>query len=758
MDSADNELLQFDSLSPSGRYSELTQHCVGQLMQWLERMLEGEGIADDDVSAQSLLDRLEKNRQALRNGYRFQLQKLFSNFKAIRPTRLQAPLSGNRQAVAGIFETRNDRIRPTIGRIENRIMQELEPRLLMLDRRMKYLVHRSDDGLEDNPLRPASLCHAFVSAIEILDLPQARLLELLELYGRQLESRLPGFCRTCDKSLSELGVCFDLPFVENPTVMSSEADTETSAIDTDATAAAEPAGQPAPEATESIAETGSDTAPPADTGADIDTDPAVTANPPPEPVQPAAAETKEISEIDALPPDAANDTATDAAEAPPAVDPAAEADDPASERPPGLRPRNAAERIGRPIRETIDALKQLNEEPETTIAGFLACIDRLLPLVGEKQQNDLQKFAHFYAGLVENPHVSDPLRRQLLRLGAPLLYLVLSDPFFFRSSAHPVNDFLHSMIDFEIRHGHQPQNLKVLVLLVDNLLRLEMPVLSDFQPITQGYEVFKRLELERLEAEKKTREHDQQRLKKQLLEWIHELTDGIDLSRDALAFFYDDWQLYLLQVARQYGEDSNPLQDAKELARMLAWSLNPNRPENPHYASQRFTMLLREIDRALRSLDYPAQHRQRLRRILVRQFRQANRPTSIYAVQPVLAASPAVQPFFGRLGEKRPPWAAPPRNKQPELYPDIASLIQIGDWIEVKPQPGSGWRNPQRGKLRWQSTDGIYRFFNQRGSIILEIDADALNRLFARGEASLLKPFSSTGLGGSLGSGFRIYR
>ena len=191
---------------------------------------------------------------------------------------------------------------------------------------------------------------------------------------------------------------------------------------------------------------------------------------------------------------------------------------------------------------------------------------------------------------------------------------------------------------------------------------------------------------------------------------------------------------------------------------MLAWSLDPNRPENPHYASQRFTVLLREIDRALRSLDYPPQHRQRLRRILVRQFRRASRPTAIYAVQPLQPASPAVQPFFGRLGEKRPPWAARPKPEQPELYPDMASLLQIGDWIEVKPQPGSGWRNPQRGKLRWQSTDGVYRFFNQRGSIILETDADGLNRLFARGEASLLKPFSSTGLGGSLGSGFRIYR
>jgi len=314
------------------------------------------------------------------------------------------------------------------------------------------------------------------------------------------------------------------------------------------------------------------------------------------------------------------------------------------------------------------------------------------------------------------------------------------------------------MIDFEIRHGHRPENIKVLALLVDNLLLLEQPVLSDFQPITQGYEVFKQLEVDRLREEKKTHQAEQTRLKRKLLEWTHELTEGLEIDKDTLAFFYDDWKLYLLQLARQYGEYSSEVQDAFELARILAWSLNRNRSENAHYAAQRFTGLLRMVDLALRSLDYSHAHRQRVRRTLIREFREANRrPTLIQAVTPVQTARPAVQPFFGQLGAERPRWARPVVNMEPTLYPDVASMIQIGDWIEVKPQPGSRSNNPQRGKLRWQSTDGIYRFFNQRGSIILEIDAEGLNRMFARGEASLLKPFSSTGLGGTLGSGFRIY-
>jgi hypothetical protein len=821
MDSADNELLQFESLSPSGRYSELTQYCVGRLTLWLDRLLEGEGVEQDDVSTHSLLDRLSRNRRTLRNGYQFQLHKLFSDFKAIRPARLHARPPGA-QPVDILFDTRSARIRPVIERIEQQILPQLEPRLLQLDLRIKYLVHRSDTGLDDNPLKPANLCRAFVAALETLDLSRNRLLDLLELYGRQIGQRLPEFCRQCDWSLSEQGIRYDLPFDENPTLPVNETageepgetgsgDTAPSATggdapdspetgsaaatagdepetassadaeDDDQSASREDAETPEPAATEV---TEACEAPEAETTTEADAPPAEAAQAPAD--DPETVEAPVSEPTTASPDMAASITEVPAAEAsqtlysipdtiPPgeeslphdaAANDACRSDKPETPQQPAepaaevieLKTPNATERISQPVRTIIDALKQQNEQPEALISSFRDCIDRLIPVVDDQQRDDLRKFAHFFSGLVENPHVSDPLRQQLLRLAAPLLYLVMSDPFFFRSSAHPVNDFLHSMIDFEIRHGHKPQNLKVLTLLIDNLLRLEVPVFSDFQPITQGYEVFKRLELERLRSEKKTHELNQEQLKSRLLEWVGELTGSIDIGQDALAFFYDDWKLYLLQVARQYGEDSNELQDAKELARMLAWSLNPERPENAHYASQRFTVLLREIDRALRSLDYPAQHRQRLRRILVREFRQANRPTSIYAVQPVQPATPAVQPFFGRLGEKRPPWAARPRQEQPELYPDVASLIQLGDLIEVKPRPGSGWRNPQRGKLRWQSTDGIYRFFNQRGSIILEIDADGLNRLFARGEASLLKPFSSTGLGGGLGSGFRIYR
>ncbi len=791
------EMPRFESLSPSGRYAELTDYCVDQLEGILLLMLDSDDprFQPGSGEARDLLETLGRRQRTLHNGFLFQLRKLFSDFKSIRPARI-LPRNPAAAASAGLFDTHGSQVQPLIQGIDRTIRQRLEPRLRVLDLRMKYLVHRSDDGLDDNPLAPANLCNAFVAAIEPLGFNRSRSLPLLEAFGELLEQQLGDLYRECDRGLHELGIRFDLPFEETDPAALEPPEAETEAEDeieasppdrnepghetTDRESLVdEPSDDDQAEGRETVAETEAvplpdenlvEIADAAAVQAAAEPDPTLLREPPPAiPVEPAAvAETL---------PEAGNETETDlvgqaVAEILAGSKQPEEADSEAEEEPSSevdtegettgqlltFASRGARLLDNESVRVALDALKENTEALDDDLSAFHACIQQLQGIVPEGVADDLQKFSHFYSGLVGNPRVSDPLRRQLLRLATPLLHLVLHDPFFFRSSSHPVNDFLHSMIDFEIRHGHRPENIKVLALLVDNLLALENPMLSDFLPITQGYEVFKQLEVERLREEKKNHEAGLVRLRRKLIKWVHELIGGLEVGKDTLAFFHDDWKLYLQQLARQYGEHSNEVQDALELARILAWSLNRNRSENAHYAAQRFTGVLRKVDLALRSLDYSHAHRQRIRRTLIREFRDANcRPTLIQAVTPVQTARPAVQPFFGQLGAERPRWARPAVNVEPALYPDVASMIQIGDWIEIKPQPGSRSNNPQRGKLRWQSTDGIYRFFNQRGSIILEIDAEGLNRMFARGEASLLKPFSSTGLGGSLGSGFRIY-
>ncbi len=760
MDSFVKPMPRFESLSPSGRYGELTDYCVDQLEGILLLMLDSDDprFQPSSGEARDLLETLGRRQRTLHHGFLFQLRKLFSDFKSIRPARIH--LRNPATTSVGLFDTHDNQVLPLIQDIDRSIRQRLELRLHILDQRMKYLVHRSDEGLDDSPLAPDNLCNAFVAAIEPLGFNRNRVLPLLTAFGELMEQQLGNLYRECDRGLYELGIRFDLPFEEKDPVPPEPAESETEAtVETESEAEIVDFSPPATERKESESSERPSATEVETSVADDTRQTVAEADSNSGPVQEQAAD--RVSQV----------VETILAEAKPST-PATRIEEVKVQTPsPEAKPEVEATRPSQSngnhgihlldnesVRAALEMLKENSEDLGDDLSAFHTCIQQLQGIVSESVAEDLQKFSHFYSGLAANPRVSGPLRRQLLRLATPLLHLVLQDPFFFRSSNHPVNDFLHSLIDFEIRHGHRPEDIKVLALLVDNLLSIERPVLSDFQPMTQGYESFKRIEEERLEEEKKTREAEEARLNRVLRERIHEVTEGLEVDKATLAFFHDDWKLYLRQLARQYGEHSNEVQDAFELARMLAWSLNRNRSENAHYAAQRFTGLLRKIDQALRSLDYSHAQRQRIRRRLVHEFREANqRPTLIQAVSPGLARQPTVQPFFGQLGGERPRWARPAVSREPSLYPDMASMIQVGDWIEVKPQPGSRSNNPQRGKLRWQSTDGIYRFFNSRGSLILEIDAEGLNRLFARGEASLLKPFSSTGLGGGLGSGFCIY-
>ncbi len=480
----------FESLSPSGRYAELTEYCVARLTGWIDSLFEEDGDSEQTLPAQEVLIRIRHSLPVLRNSYGVELQRLFNDFKAIRPARHFSNTRGKRHD-AGLFDARLSRINPAILAEESRLLPLLEARLRMLDRRMKYLVHRSDEGLDDNPLFPFNLLYTFAAAIGDLGLAREQTLDLIKLHGRQLERQLPGFCRDCDWALSEMGICFELPFEENPTLSAAD---EVSSVKNPL----------APEV-----DSGDETDLDAEHCSSESTEAAV---PHLRIIEPGSSHKKPEEDARGTPGTVSESTKPENQPGVSGGEPKTELrDDPR----PGITPVNGMrdewaeaatvaqpeERVGAPVLETIDGLRRI------CIAGataeeFHRCVEQLLDRVDERMEGDLRKFVRFYSGLINNPHVGSPLRQQLLRLAAPLLYLVMTDPFFFRSSNHPVNDFLHSMIDFEIRYGHRPHNLKVLALLVDNLLRLKEPSLSDFHPITQGYEAFRIRETERLKKEK----------------------------------------------------------------------------------------------------------------------------------------------------------------------------------------------------------------------------------------------------------------
>ncbi len=249
----------------------------------------------------------------------------------------------------------------------------------------------------------------------------------------------------------------------------------------------------------------------------------------------------------------------------------------------------------------------------------------LLQSLAIKQQLDVERFARYYPRLLNNTLLSVPLKTQLSRLSRALLQLILRDPFFFRSKAHPVNEFLQSIIDFELRFKHNGASLLFLSRIIHELLQLECPTLCDYQPLIKRYETFKAQEEERWHRQRLQREQEQARLKQKLLEMINEITANLVVERETLQFFYDDWQLFLLKLANESGIDSSAFKQAVEHARILSWMLDERlEGKHPNHPEISFKTLLREIDRPLRAMNFSGEHRNRIRKQLVQEYKNAN--------------------------------------------------------------------------------------------------------------------------------------
>ena len=381
------------------------------------------------------------------------------------------------------------------------------------------------------------------------------------------------------------------------------------------------------------------------------------------------------------------------------------------------------------LRKIIDRFKFDTENGTLHYERLFADVTRdLKPHLADKQRSDVDRFATFFTSLLNNALVSTPLKTQLSRLSCPLLQLVLIDPFFFRSSAHPVNDFLHSIIDFELRFKHQGNSLLYLSRIINDLLGFEQPALSDYQPLIERYETFKAKEDQRLTDIREAREHQQRQLKKQLLEMINDITAELLVEQETMQFFYDDWQLHLLQLANESGLSSKKFRTAIDQARMLSWMLDENKSgDHPDFAGTSFKTLLKEIDKSLGALNFSGEHRTRIRKQLVHEFKQANRQPSFTFIPSAAASTRSVQLAHD--------------STQPISPEDFARMqtptLQRGDWVEIRK---SRQQKPQRAKLQWVSSDKQqFVFINQSGHKTHECNLLQLQSQLANGLITALK-------------------
>ena len=710
---------RFEKSSPSGHYQQISNFCVNYLEGMLVNLMHIE-CPDDFLGQKSeysaLQQKLIQRERTVRHAFQFQIEKNFSDFKSVRRTRLHTNRATDLRSL-GVIGHNASQILDIIETITDKNKKKYGERIQNQGLRLKSLVHSTDKVEDDNPLSPASLCHAFLASVETLSLTIVKTRQLFELFDYILDEQLNSFYVQIDLGMYYLDI---FPELTDPALFASTDPEDTTLLPVNLYGSAE--------------------------GADEDEAPIIDE-------QPDIPEQIEQPELIVAP-------------VAPKIIPVKKV----------VKPKKTSKVLVNPLIEEVrveaekpQKVNQLENHIQQlkldTLMGtleyssiYLTFENKIKPLLPEEKFREIHKFFHFFNRLLNNALLSDPLKIQLSRLSYALVALVRVDPFFFRSSSHPVNDFIQSIVDFEIRSKHQEHSLIFITQLFDEICQIEKPTQVDFQPFVAYYEHYKEQHLEVISLEKWEQQQSDKELESNILESMNQMTHSLVVDTETLSFFYDDWQLLLLQIARNYGNDSKKFKQAFELADVLAWSLSEHRNKiHPEYERYSFASLLKSLDQGLKTLNYSPDHRIRVRKQLLKEYKQISEKPEITTSGSVSKPKYKPKAQFSEVFKKADTLLAEfstPQKTPPKTVAGKHDFIpEVGTWVVVK-NPETGSFKPAR--LNWKAVDGsIYLFINQRGHVVMECNQQQLNDSVKSGSIKLLKnKLGPTKSATQLGSGF----
>ncbi|MBC8212060.1 MAG: DUF1631 family protein [Gammaproteobacteria bacterium] len=630
--------------SPSSEFQQIINFSVNYLDGMLINLMHMEipaELSTHQESITTLQQQLLTRERTVRHTFQFQLEKFFADFKSCQRTRIRSHHPRDMLLRGLATGQKASRIQDIIDTLSRKHQDIHNIQLDNTGRRLKTLVHRSDEIKDDNPLSPLKICQAFLASIETFNISSQKNRDLFLLLDYNLQHQLGNFYNQIDLGLYNLGILAEL--------------TDMALFDV-------PVNKPEPPSEQ---------------------------------------------EANALP--------TTVENAQPALETSVELP---------LPEDSAALADNAELELAISEFRQATAQGTLQFSSLFDNFSTQMDLLLEPQQaQSIRSLLYFQRNLLTNARLSEALRLQLSRLSVALVELAMVDQGFYKTEDHPVNNLIISILDFEIRFEHKGESLLVLSRLISALLKTKAPVIEDYQPFIEEYDSFKLAEVKRLTKIKQAKIKEA-KLQQQLLELVNEVTSDLVVDIPVMQFFYEDWQLYLLHLAQNDGTDSSEFHTALETARQLVWSLDESKKgEHPDHPETSFKSLLAAVDKGLLSLNYSGEHRHRTRKLLIDEFRRANKKQSFTIQQ---------TPFKSALTSITP---APAQSKdRQQLNPDS---IRIGDWLEFKMAHKKDYT---RAKLKWKAADNTsFIFIDQRGHKVKQLNLFELQQDIAAGEIKFLR-------------------
>ena len=209
---ATKQFPKFTKGSPSSEFQQIINFCVNYMDGLLVNLMHmeiPEELSTHYDSISTLQKQLISRERTVRHTFQFQVEKFFADFKSSRRTRIRSHHQGD-MLIHGLTGQKASRIHEIIETLSRKHQELHNTQLDNTGRRLKTLVHRSDEIKDDNPLSPIKICQAFLASIETFNISSQKNRDLFLLLDYNLQQQLGNFYNQIDLGLYNLGILAEL--------------------------------------------------------------------------------------------------------------------------------------------------------------------------------------------------------------------------------------------------------------------------------------------------------------------------------------------------------------------------------------------------------------------------------------------------------------------------------------------------------------------------------------------------------------------
>jgi len=186
------------------------------LVNMFDQLAEADNWGLPEKERNRLIEQMDNKKRIIKSSFVFQLKKNFTDFKAIRRTRLHENISSDWHALGLVGVNERDETK-ALESIISRYEARYETQYQSMAKRLGHCVNRSRTELHDNPMHVKKLYESFQYSIDSLGLETRHKISLYQIFADTVIERLEPLYNSIEQCFIEHNVLPDIkPMSKKP--------------------------------------------------------------------------------------------------------------------------------------------------------------------------------------------------------------------------------------------------------------------------------------------------------------------------------------------------------------------------------------------------------------------------------------------------------------------------------------------------------------------------------------------------------------